>query len=90
MRTLKGPGIFLAQFAGDKPPFDTLDNMATYTKSLRAKARDEYDRDISTMTYGLVVVRDTEQEAKQAFQSVIDHGDWDVAGNVMKVAGMVK
>ena len=67
---------------------DTLDNMATYTKSLRAKAREEYDRDISTMTYGLVVVRDTEQEAKQAFQSVIDHGDWDAAGNVMKVAGM--
>jgi FMNH2-dependent dimethyl sulfone monooxygenase len=29
------------------------------------------------MTYGLVVVRDTEKEAKDAFQSVIDHGDWD-------------
>jgi len=67
---------------------DTLENMATYTKSLRTKARDEYDRDISTMTYGLVVVRDTEKEAKQAFQSVIDHGDWDAAGNVMKIAGM--
>jgi alkanesulfonate monooxygenase SsuD/methylene tetrahydromethanopterin reductase-like flavin-dependent oxidoreductase (luciferase family) len=40
------------------------------------------------MTYGLVVVRDTEKEAKEAFQSVIDHGDWDAAGNVMKVAGM--
>ena len=40
------------------------------------------------MTYGLLVVRDTEKEAKQAFQSVIDHGDWDAAGNVMKVAGM--
>ena len=67
---------------------DTLENMSTYTKSLRAKAREEYDRDISTMTYGLVVVRDTEKEAKAAFQSVIDHGDWDAAGNVMKVAGM--
>ena len=67
---------------------DTLENMANYTKSLRDKAREEYDRDISTMTYGLVVVRDTEQEAKKAFQSVIDHGDWDAAGNVMKVAGM--
>ena len=22
MRTIKGPGIFLAQFAGDKPPFN--------------------------------------------------------------------
>jgi FMNH2-dependent dimethyl sulfone monooxygenase len=29
-----------------------------------------------------------EKEAKDAFQSKIDHGDWDAAGNVMKVAGM--
>jgi alkanesulfonate monooxygenase SsuD/methylene tetrahydromethanopterin reductase-like flavin-dependent oxidoreductase (luciferase family) len=67
---------------------DTLENMSTYTKTLHAKARDDFDRDISTMTYGLVVVRDTEKEAKDAFQSVIDHGDWDAAGSVMKVAGM--
>ena len=39
---------------------DTLENMATYTKTLRAKAHDEFSRDISTMTYGLMVVRDTE------------------------------
>jgi len=67
---------------------DTLDNMAQYTKNIRHKAREEYGRDISTMTYGLVVARDTEAEAKQAFQSVIDNGDWEAAGNVMKVAGM--
>ena len=67
---------------------DTLENMAQYTKSIRHKAREEYGRDISTMTYGLVVARDTEAEAKQAFQSVIDNGDWEAAGNVMKVAGM--
>ncbi|HEX3347008.1 MAG TPA: sugar phosphate isomerase/epimerase [Acetobacteraceae bacterium] len=28
MRTLKGPAIFLAQFAGDAPPFNTLDAIA--------------------------------------------------------------
>ncbi|MGV6873630.1 sugar phosphate isomerase/epimerase family protein [Pseudochelatococcus sp. B33] len=28
MRTLKGPGVFLAQFAGNDPPFDTLDGLA--------------------------------------------------------------
>jgi len=67
---------------------DTLENMAQYTKNIRHKAREEYGRDISTMTYGLVVARDTEAEAKQAFQSVIDNGDWEAAGNVMKVAGM--
>jgi sugar phosphate isomerase/epimerase len=28
MRTIKGPAIFLAQFAGDRPPFDSLDRIA--------------------------------------------------------------
>ena len=25
MKTIKGPALFLAQFAGDAPPFDSLD-----------------------------------------------------------------
>jgi len=32
--TLKGPGLFLAQFAGDAPPFDTLDGLAEWAASL--------------------------------------------------------
>jgi sugar phosphate isomerase/epimerase len=28
MKTIKGPAIFLAQFAGDEPPYSTLDGMA--------------------------------------------------------------
>jgi sugar phosphate isomerase/epimerase len=34
MKTIKGPGIFLAQFAGDAPPFNTLENMARWAASL--------------------------------------------------------
>jgi sugar phosphate isomerase/epimerase len=34
MKTLKGPGIFLAQFIGDKPPFDKLDTMAKWVADL--------------------------------------------------------
>lgn len=30
----KGPGIFLAQFMGDKPPFDTLENICRWAASL--------------------------------------------------------
>jgi sugar phosphate isomerase/epimerase len=30
VRTLKGPAIFLAQFAGDAPPFNTLDGIAKW------------------------------------------------------------
>ncbi|MDB5540350.1 MAG: endonuclease [Devosia sp.] len=37
MRTIKGPGIFLAQFAGDKPPFDTLDNICRWAAGLGYK-----------------------------------------------------
>jgi sugar phosphate isomerase/epimerase len=34
MKTIKGPAIFLAQFMGDKAPFDTLANLAAWASSL--------------------------------------------------------
>jgi sugar phosphate isomerase/epimerase len=34
MSRIKGPGIFLAQFAGSKSPFDTLDNLGRWAASL--------------------------------------------------------
>ena len=34
MKTLQGPAIFLAQFAGDKPPFDTLANLGRWAAGL--------------------------------------------------------
>ncbi|WP_196258468.1 sugar phosphate isomerase/epimerase family protein [Pelagibacterium limicola] len=37
MRTLKGPAIFLAQFAGDTAPFDTLDNICRWAAGLGYK-----------------------------------------------------
>ena len=37
MRTIKGPAIFLAQFAGDDPPFDTLDAIAAWCAALGYK-----------------------------------------------------
>ena len=37
MRTIKGPAIFLAQFAGDKAPFDTLDNICKWAADLGYK-----------------------------------------------------
>jgi len=35
--TLKGPGIFLAQFAGDQPPFNSLETIAAWAASLGYK-----------------------------------------------------
>ncbi len=37
MRTIKGPAIFLAQFAGDKAPFDTLDHICGWAAGLGYK-----------------------------------------------------
>jgi sugar phosphate isomerase/epimerase len=37
MRTIKGPAIFLAQFAGDTAPFDTLDNICGWAADLGYK-----------------------------------------------------
>lgn len=37
MKTIKGPAIFLAQFVGDKAPFDTLENMCKWAASLGYK-----------------------------------------------------
>lgn len=34
MKTIKGPGIFLAQFAGDSAPFNTLEGMAKWAAGL--------------------------------------------------------
>jgi sugar phosphate isomerase/epimerase len=34
MKTIKGPGIFLAQFAGDDAPFNTLEGMARWAAGL--------------------------------------------------------
>jgi sugar phosphate isomerase/epimerase len=37
MRTIKGPAIFLAQFIGDKPPFNSLDAICAWAKGLGYK-----------------------------------------------------
>jgi sugar phosphate isomerase/epimerase len=37
MKTIKGPAIFLAQFVGDKAPFDKLDSIAAWAAKLNYK-----------------------------------------------------
>ncbi|MBX2934765.1 MAG: sugar phosphate isomerase/epimerase [Ferruginibacter sp.] len=38
MQTIKGPGIFLAQFMGDKEPFNSLDGICKWAASIGFKA----------------------------------------------------
>ena len=37
MQTIKGPGIFLAQFLGDEPPFNSLESICRWAKGLGFK-----------------------------------------------------
>ncbi|MDE2043101.1 MAG: sugar phosphate isomerase/epimerase, partial [Alphaproteobacteria bacterium] len=37
MKTIKGPGIFLAQFAGDATPFNALESIAAWASTLGYK-----------------------------------------------------
>ena len=37
MKEIKGPAIFLAQFAGDNEPFNSLDNIAKWASNLGYK-----------------------------------------------------
>ena len=34
IKTIQGPAIYLAQFAGDSPPFDSLEHIAQWASSL--------------------------------------------------------
>ena len=38
MKTIQGPAIFLAQFLGEEPPFNTLDGIAEWAAGLGFKA----------------------------------------------------
>ena len=64
----------------------TLDDIKAYTSAIKEKARRDHGREIQVMTYGLVIARDTEKEAQDFHQKVIDEGDWGAAGNVIKIA----
>ena len=39
MKTIKGPAIFLAQFAGDEAPFNSLDNISKWAAGLADAGR---------------------------------------------------
>jgi alkanesulfonate monooxygenase SsuD/methylene tetrahydromethanopterin reductase-like flavin-dependent oxidoreductase (luciferase family) len=67
---------------------DTLDNAQRYSNAVRDRARQEYQRDIGVMTYAFIICRDTEREAQQVRQAILDAGDYEGAKNLMSVLGM--
>ena len=49
MKTLKGPAIFLAQFAGDTAPFNTLDSIAKWASGLGYKRSEEHTSELQSL-----------------------------------------
>ena len=52
-------------------------------------AREDYGRDTGIMTYGYLICRDTEQEARKARDLMMEHADWGAANNVLSVLGVL-
>ncbi|OZI72362.1 LLM class flavin-dependent oxidoreductase [Bordetella genomosp. 12] len=51
-------------------------------------AKTKYDRDVGVFASALVIARDTEEEARAVYQSILDQGDWVAAKNMMAVLGI--
>jgi len=66
---------------------DTLENGRDMVRDVKRRAF-EYERTIGTMTYGLVVARDTEREARRQYDYIIEKGDWEATRNIMHVLGV--
>lgn len=66
----------------------TLEDAERYAALVRRKAWESYQREIGVMTYGLVVCRDTEKEARRDYKYILEKGDWEGARNIMSALGM--
>ncbi len=66
---------------------DTLENGREMVRDVKRRAS-AYGRTIGTMTYGLVVARDTEREARRQYEYIIEKGDWEATNNIMRVLGV--
>lgn len=63
MKTMKGPGLFLAQFVGDETPFDTLDGLAGWVADCGYIGLQVPTGDMRLMDVGLAATsRDYAQE----------------------------
>lgn len=68
--------------------FADIDGAREYTKEIKRVAHEEHGRDIGVLTYALVICRETEKEAEEVHQQIIDMADWEAAHNWMSVLGV--
>jgi alkanesulfonate monooxygenase SsuD/methylene tetrahydromethanopterin reductase-like flavin-dependent oxidoreductase (luciferase family) len=66
---------------------DTLENGEAIVKDVTGLAR-QYGRTIGMMSYGLVICRDTENEAQQMYRYIVEKGDWEAAHIILRLLGI--
>lgn len=68
---------------------EDLDDTRRRVEALRSLAKDEFGRDIQIWVNCYVVVRDSEQEAKEFLRYYVDErGDWEGATNLVATLGI--
>jgi alkanesulfonate monooxygenase SsuD/methylene tetrahydromethanopterin reductase-like flavin-dependent oxidoreductase (luciferase family) len=66
---------------------DTLENGREIVRDVKRRAA-EYKRTVGTMTYGLCIAADTEDEALRRYRYIVERGDWEATHNIMNVLGI--
>jgi alkanesulfonate monooxygenase SsuD/methylene tetrahydromethanopterin reductase-like flavin-dependent oxidoreductase (luciferase family) len=70
--------------------FVAVDRIESIARNLvvKEKGRKEHGREISLFGSTLVVCRETENEARDVYQTILDRGDWEAARNIMNSLGI--
>jgi len=70
--------------------FASIDKVENIKKHIAVTgiAKKKYQRDVGVCASALIVARDSEDEAKAVYQSILDQGDWVAAKNMMAVLGI--
>lgn len=63
--------------------FGTFDEAKQISRNVRRMAREDHGRETGIMTYGYLICRDTEQEALEAHDMIIEQADWSAANNMI-------
>ena len=65
----------------------TADDAKKLVKDISKRAA-SYKRECGVMSQAFVCCRDTEEEAKEAYDAILKEGDWEAAKNVMDLLGI--
>lgn len=66
----------------------TLEEGKAAADDVKRIAREKYRREIGVMSYGLVICRDTEQEARQVYRHIIEKGDREATRIILNLLGV--